>query len=269
MARDAPARRRHEHAVRIVGRGRRAASRRLRGGRAQRTGRVVRAGADRPRDHRCARAAGRRFGVRAGARRTGSDSMPRPQPTLRASISTSLLAQPRARAVDPCAPHRRAGRCADARRDRTASGSTTDCRKASKKSSPPTATAISSSRSPARSMPTSSACPASRPCSTASAEPYQATLDGNEQYHDIGEVTELWRRIGEEPRLARLKSSILFIEQPIARDRALSAPVQALSRRSADRDRRVGRRRRRCFRAPARSAIAASRRNPARASIAR
>jgi len=60
-------------------------------------------------------------------------------------------------------------------------------------------------------------------------QPYQATLDGNEQYHDIAEVTALWRRIGEEPRLARLKSSIIFIEQPISRDRALSAPVKALS----------------------------------------
>jgi L-alanine-DL-glutamate epimerase-like enolase superfamily enzyme len=59
--------------------------------------------------------------------------------------------------------------------------------------------------------------------------PYQATLDGNEQYHDISEVTALWRRIGEGPRLARLKSSILFIEQPIARDSALSRPVKALS----------------------------------------
>jgi hypothetical protein len=59
--------------------------------------------------------------------------------------------------------------------------------------------------------------------------PYHATLDGNEQYRDIGEVTALWRRLGEEPRLARLKSSILFIEQPISRDRALSAPVKTLS----------------------------------------
>jgi hypothetical protein len=61
------------------------------------------------------------------------------------------------------------------------------------------------------------------------AEPYRATLDGNEQYRDIDEVIALWRRIGEEPRLARLKSSIIFIEQPIARDRALSAPVKSLS----------------------------------------
>jgi hypothetical protein len=60
-------------------------------------------------------------------------------------------------------------------------------------------------------------------------QPYQATLDGNEQYRDIEDVTALWRRIGEEPRLARLKSSILFIEQPIARGRALAAPVRTLS----------------------------------------
>ena len=32
--------------------------------------------------------------------------------------------------------------------------------------------------------------------------PYQATLDGNEQYQDVEEVTALWRRIGDE-RLAR------------------------------------------------------------------
>ncbi|MEA2930378.1 MAG: hypothetical protein QOG38_2806, partial [Hyphomicrobiales bacterium] len=60
-------------------------------------------------------------------------------------------------------------------------------------------------------------------------QPYHATLDGNEQYPDIDSVAALWRRMGEEPRLQRLKSSILFIEQPIARDRALSAPVGALS----------------------------------------
>jgi hypothetical protein len=59
--------------------------------------------------------------------------------------------------------------------------------------------------------------------------PYQATLDGNEQYHDIETVIALWRRIGEAPRLARLKSSMLFIEQPITRDSALSKSVQALS----------------------------------------
>ena len=60
-------------------------------------------------------------------------------------------------------------------------------------------------------------------------EPYQTTIDGNEQYSDIEKVTELWRRMGEEPRLTRLKSSIMLIEQPIRRDRALSESVAALS----------------------------------------
>jgi hypothetical protein len=59
-------------------------------------------------------------------------------------------------------------------------------------------------------------------------EPYFATLDGNEQFKSADAVAELWRRIGEEPRLKRLKSSILLIEQPIARDRTLSEPVHEL-----------------------------------------
>ena len=63
----------------------------------------------------------------------------------------------------------------------------------------------------------------------ASDAPYWSTLDGNEQFGEIGAVAALWRRIGEEPRLARLKTSILFIEQPIARAKALAAPVHALA----------------------------------------
>jgi hypothetical protein len=62
-----------------------------------------------------------------------------------------------------------------------------------------------------------------------SAAPYFATLDGNEQFDNVDAVAELWRRIGTEPRLARLKSSILFIEQPIARARALEGSVASLS----------------------------------------
>jgi hypothetical protein len=58
---------------------------------------------------------------------------------------------------------------------------------------------------------------------------YRTTLDGNEQYDSIDGVTELWRRIGEDKRLERLKRSILFIEQPIRRENALSAPVTSLS----------------------------------------
>jgi hypothetical protein len=59
---------------------------------------------------------------------------------------------------------------------------------------------------------------------------YWSTLDGNEQFAEISAVAALWRRIGEEPRLQRLKSSILFIEQPIARAKALAEPVHALGR---------------------------------------
>lgn len=62
------------------------------------------------------------------------------------------------------------------------------------------------------------------------AEPYGVTLDGNEQYDDIGGVLELWLRMGEDKRLARLKASLLLIEQPIARASALSKPVHALGR---------------------------------------
>lgn len=60
--------------------------------------------------------------------------------------------------------------------------------------------------------------------------PYQATLDGNEQYADADSVVALWRAMAAEPRLARLMASILFIEQPIKRQVALSAPVAALAR---------------------------------------
>lgn len=61
-------------------------------------------------------------------------------------------------------------------------------------------------------------------------EPYKVTLDGNEQYGDVDAVVELWRCVAEDKRLARLRASILLIEQPIARARALSAPVHALAR---------------------------------------
>ena len=47
------------------------------------------------------------------------------------------------------------------------------------------------------------------------AEPYYVSLDGNEQYDDIGALLELWRRMQAAPQLKRLVASILFIEQPI------------------------------------------------------
>jgi L-alanine-DL-glutamate epimerase-like enolase superfamily enzyme len=53
-------------------------------------------------------------------------------------------------------------------------------------------------------------------------DPYHATLDGNEQYFDAAGVVDLWDAIKAEPRLRRLASSIVFIEQPIKRQNALA-----------------------------------------------
>jgi hypothetical protein len=61
-------------------------------------------------------------------------------------------------------------------------------------------------------------------------EPYAATLDGNEQYQHVAAALELWRTLKTEPRLARLVSSIAYIEQPIGRQGALAADVSALAR---------------------------------------
>lgn len=53
------------------------------------------------------------------------------------------------------------------------------------------------------------------------AEPYHASLDGNEQYRDVAGVLDLWNAVKEEPGLKRLASSVVFIEQPIKRQNAL------------------------------------------------
>jgi L-alanine-DL-glutamate epimerase-like enolase superfamily enzyme len=63
------------------------------------------------------------------------------------------------------------------------------------------------------------------------AEPYHASLDGNEQYDDVRQVLELIRSIDSAPRLKRLASSIVFVEQPIKRQKALAADISALSAR--------------------------------------
>jgi hypothetical protein len=65
------------------------------------------------------------------------------------------------------------------------------------------------------------------------------TLDGNEQYEEVEAVIELWRRIGGDKRLRRLKTSMLLLEQPIARSRALSEPIHALGARRPGGGRRV------------------------------
>jgi L-alanine-DL-glutamate epimerase-like enolase superfamily enzyme len=60
---------------------------------------------------------------------------------------------------------------------------------------------------------------------------YHVTLDGNEQYEDAAGVLALWQAIEREPALARLRQSILFIEQPIKRAVALGETVAALAAR--------------------------------------
>jgi L-alanine-DL-glutamate epimerase-like enolase superfamily enzyme len=62
-----------------------------------------------------------------------------------------------------------------------------------------------------------------------SGKPYQATLDGNEQYDSVEPVIELWRRMESDPVLARLCDAVLFIEQPIMRSRALAQDVSELA----------------------------------------
>lgn len=60
------------------------------------------------------------------------------------------------------------------------------------------------------------------------AEPYHATLDGNEQFASADAALDLWRRIAAEPRLRRLAASVAFIEQPVKRAEALSQDVSEL-----------------------------------------
>jgi hypothetical protein len=62
------------------------------------------------------------------------------------------------------------------------------------------------------------------------AGPYHVSLDGNEQYEDMQGVVELWARMKGEVRLARLVSSVLFIEQPVKRQKALASPVRGIDR---------------------------------------
>jgi L-alanine-DL-glutamate epimerase-like enolase superfamily enzyme len=56
--------------------------------------------------------------------------------------------------------------------------------------------------------------------------PYFVSLDGNEQYADVHGVAQLLSAIRARPSLQRLWSSILFVEQPIARKLALDTDLR-------------------------------------------
>ncbi len=58
--------------------------------------------------------------------------------------------------------------------------------------------------------------------------PYHVTLDGNEQYREPGAVVRLLRSIERAAPLQRFHASILWLEQPLARDAALTADVRAI-----------------------------------------
>ena len=59
--------------------------------------------------------------------------------------------------------------------------------------------------------------------------PYFATIDGNEQYDDAQSALGLWRAIEAAPTLRRLRESIIFVEQPIKRQTALSTSVESFA----------------------------------------
>ena len=58
---------------------------------------------------------------------------------------------------------------------------------------------------------------------------YHASLDGNEQYEDAEGALALWRAMDSDPRLRKLCASILYIEQPVKRARALETGMTALA----------------------------------------
>lgn len=58
---------------------------------------------------------------------------------------------------------------------------------------------------------------------------YHASLDGNEQYADAEGAAALWRAMQAEPRLKQLCASILYIEQPVKRAKALETSMAALT----------------------------------------
>jgi hypothetical protein len=55
---------------------------------------------------------------------------------------------------------------------------------------------------------------------------YRVTLDGNEQFADVAAVSEFVGALGADPRLARLASAVLYLEQPLPRTLALDSGVQ-------------------------------------------
>ena len=62
---------------------------------------------------------------------------------------------------------------------------------------------------------------------------YSITLDGNEQYRDPAQLIELLGRLAGEPSTGRFCERILFIEQPLSRETALSGDQEVGLRKLA------------------------------------
>jgi hypothetical protein len=58
---------------------------------------------------------------------------------------------------------------------------------------------------------------------------YRVTLDGNETFGDAAALGRFWRAVNAAPALKNLLARTLLLEQPIARARALSEPIEALN----------------------------------------
>jgi len=56
---------------------------------------------------------------------------------------------------------------------------------------------------------------------------YRFTLDGNEQYHSVADFRILWEGLTADPALAPFLQRLIFVEQPLHRDAALSAETAA------------------------------------------
>jgi hypothetical protein len=59
---------------------------------------------------------------------------------------------------------------------------------------------------------------------------YHDSLDGNEQYEDLEGVADLWARMKADARLERLVESVMFIEQPVKRQKAFAARVEGIDK---------------------------------------
>ena len=64
---------------------------------------------------------------------------------------------------------------------------------------------------------------------------YAFTLDGNENFHDLKPFRALWQSLTNDPALHTFLQRLIFVEQPLHRDVALSEPVKDAMRAWPDR----------------------------------